>query len=231
MAGALALLPSPLLGPAVWGPVAAELRRTGWSVVECSAAVAAPQTWQDVLRRFIADLPAERDLVLIPHSNAGLYVPALTRERHVVASLFVDAGLPLAEGSTPLAPAAFYDFLATRADEGAVLPPWTQWWEDADIDGLVPSRAAREGVEKEQHRLPLAYFRDSLPVPGGWDEKPCGYLAFGDTYADERQQAEDRGWPVRTLAGRHLHTLVKPREVAAAIAEMLPPLGVEPPHR
>lgn len=228
MAAELALLSSPLLGPAVWTSVAEQLRRTGWTVV-VSAAGAAPLTGKDVLDNFLGCLPAGRDLVLVPHSNAGLYVPAITDERQVVANLFVDAGLPPPQGSTPLAPAAFYDFLVTRADEGGVLPPWTDWWGDADIDGLFPSRTVRELVESEQHRLPLAYFRESLPVPAGWDNRPCGYLAFGDTYADERKQAAADGWPVRTLAGRHLHTLVQTREVATAVTDLLAELGVEPP--
>ncbi len=228
MAAELALLPSPLLGPAVWGPVAAELRRTGWSVVECNAKAAAPHTWQDVLRRFTVDLPAERDLVLIPHSNAGLYVPALSRKRRVVANLFVDAGLPPADGSTPLAPAAFYHFLSGLADEDGLLPPWTQWWDEAADSGLFATRSTREHVEREQHRLPLAYFGDSLPVPGGWDKRPCGYLAFGDSYADETKRAQGLGWPVTTLTGRHLHMLVEPREVATAITQMLAFLGFEP---
>ncbi len=224
----LALLPSPLLGPAVWAPVAAELRRTGWSVVECKSAAAAPDSWEDVLDGFVADLPASRELVLVPHSNAGLYVPALSRERHVAAALFVDAGLPPADGAAPLAPAAFYDFLSGLAGGDDRLPPWTQWWDDADADGLFPGPAARERVENEQLRLPLAYFRGSVPVPAGWDERPCGYLAFGETYADERQRAQALGWPVQTLAGRHLHTLVKPREVAAAITQLLASLGLDP---
>ena len=214
----------------MWIPTAERLRRTGWSVVVCATS-SAPRTWQGVLRSFRTNLPANRELVLVAHSNAGLYVPALAGERHVAAQLFVDAGLPPADGSTTLAPAEFYEFLASRADAGGLLPPWTQWWEEADVDGLFPSRSARERIEDEQHRLPLAYFRDSLPVPGGWDDKPSGYLAFGDTYADERQRAQALGWPVRTLAGRHLHMLVEPREVATAITQMLASLGLEPTQR
>ncbi len=230
MAAELALLPSPLLGPAVWMPVAEELRRTGWPVVACGGDGAAPRTWEDVLRSFLADLPAGRDLVLVPHSNAGLYVPALTGRRQVVASVFVDAGLPPTEGSTPLAPPDFYDFLATLADEDGVLPPWTQWWEGPDVDELFPNGAARDRVEQEQRRLPLAYFRDSLPVPAGWDHNPSAYIAFGDTYAQDREQAEGRGWPVRTLTGGHLHTLVEPSDVAAVITELVESLGVDPPR-
>lgn len=225
----LALLPSPLLGPAVWADVAQQLRRKGWTVVVCGTA-SAPHTCADALASFLDCLPAERDLVLVPHSNAGLYVPAIADERQVVANLFVDAGLPPATGRAPLAPPEFYDFLVTLADNDGVLPPWTRWWDDTDIDGLFPDDTVRDQVESEQHRLPLAYFRGSLRVPPRWDLRPCAYLAFGDTYADERRLAKDSGWPVKTLAGRHLHMLVEPLAVATAMTDLLASLGVEPPR-
>jgi hypothetical protein len=73
-----ALLPSPLLGPEAWGPVAEVLRSGGWSVLEQPGAAEPPGAPGDVLKRFLAALPTDRDLVLVPHSNAGLYVPELT---------------------------------------------------------------------------------------------------------------------------------------------------------
>ena len=181
----------------------------------------------EALRGFDEALPPGRDLVLVPHSNSGLYVPALAAERRVVAAVFVDAGVPAFEGgAAALAPPAFLDFLATLADDTGVLPPWTRWWPDDDTAGLFPSRAAREQVEWEQHRLPMAYFRDSVPVPAGWaDDLRCGYLAFGETYADERRRAAEAGWPTRTLEGRHLHQLVAPDAVAAAVTDLLAAVG------
>lgn len=92
-----------------------------------------------------------------------------------------------------------------------------------------PSRAVRDLVEAGQPRVPLAYFRGSLPSIQQWDNTPSAYLAFGDTYADERQRAEERHWPVRTLRGRHLHMLIEPDEVAAALTEMLGLLGIRSP--
>lgn len=90
----LALLPSPLLGPAIWRPVGRRLSEAGWSVVEVPHASVTPRSADDVLRSFLAVLPTDRDVVLVPHSNAGLYVPRLTAHRRVVAYVFVDAGLP-----------------------------------------------------------------------------------------------------------------------------------------
>jgi hypothetical protein len=222
----LALLPSPLLGAAVWQPVAAHLVQAGWRVVTPETRVA-PRTPEDVLRSFLEALPADQGLVLIPHSNAGLYVPAITAERRTIGYVFVDAAMPAHYGRTRLAPPALVDFLAAKADDDGLLPPWTRWW-DEDVTGLFPNVEVREKVEREQQRLPLSYFTQSLPVPADWDTRPAGYLAFGDTYRSERQDAARRGWPVRTLPGEHLHMLVDPPQVAAAINQLTAAIGATP---
>jgi hypothetical protein len=222
----LALLPSPLLGPAVWAAVAQRLRQSGWLARVCGLP-AGLATAQEVMDSFLKALPQGPPLVLVPHSNAGLFVPHLVQERTVVATVFVDAALPPAEGFTALAPAALYSILETRADQDGLLPPWTQWWDDADVNELFPSQAERRLVEEEQARLPLAYFRTSLQVPTGWADTPGAYIAFGDTYADERRQAERWQWPVETLPGRHLHMLVAPEEVATTLTGMLARLGIK----
>ena len=223
----VALLPSPLLGPAVWHPVARALSLRGWVVKTVAAAERAPTCPSDVLRTFLAALPPDQDIVLVAHSNAGLYVPALVQERRVVANVFVDAGLPVRNGRVPLAPPAFRDFLLPKADADGLLPGWTHWWDETDLEGLFPSAGAREQVEREP-RLPLSYFQESLPAPFGWDDRPCAYLAFGDTYSTERHEAQARGWPVTSLPGQHLHTLVAPEQVAVAIESLLRRLDIDP---
>lgn len=198
----LALVPSPLLGPATWTPVADALRDAGWSVLTAGSARLGPTTTpSDVLAGLLAELPEDDDLVLVPHSNAGLYVPALVEQRRVAGVVFVDAGLPPAHGSVDLAPAHFLAHLRGQADADDVLPPWSQWFAEQDVVALFPTHDARVAVESEQPRLPLSYFTQALPVPVGWDRRPCAYLAFGDTYAEERAEAERRGWPVETLPG------------------------------
>jgi len=68
----------------------------------------------DALEDFLAALPDE-PVVLVPHSNAGLYVPALAVRRRVLATVFVDAALPPTNArTTTAAPASFYGFLAAR---------------------------------------------------------------------------------------------------------------------
>ncbi|MFM6849138.1 MAG: hypothetical protein ACKOVB_08535 [Terrabacter sp.] len=230
----LVLLPSPLLGPSVWAPVAERLSGAGWSAAVCRQPRAITSA-EHALAGFLEAVPTDRPVVLVPHSNAGLFVPAVAAQRDVVAAVFVDAALPsrvpsgTTDGETTLGPASFLGFLEGLADADGLLPPWTRWWDVADVDALFPDAGTRRRVEQEQRRLPLAYFRDTVAVPSGWTDSPNAYLAFGDTYADERRQAEQWGWPVTTMDGDHLHLLVSPAEVAAALVALLGRLGVPAP--
>jgi len=159
MVPSVALLSSPLLGPSVWQPVAQVLADRGWHTVMCAAS-APIRTGQDVLDAFLAALPIDREFVLVPHSNAGAYVPALTMQRRIVAAVFVDAVLPPGSGRVPLAPPAFLDLLREKADGSGLLPVWTSWWDEAEVAALFPNAETRTRLEREQQRLPLSYFED-----------------------------------------------------------------------
>jgi hypothetical protein len=220
----LVLLPSPLLGPRLWESVAEALRARGWrlSVAALPERVASPE---DTLGGFLVAAPDEPGLVLVPHSNAGRYVAAIAEQRDVAATVFVDATPPEPE-TTPMAPPELIEHLQTLVDTDGLLPPWTRWWPPEEVAGLFPDDAARRLVEEGQPRLPLAYFQASLPGPSRWDGA-AAYLAFGDGYAGERDAATDRGWPVRTLPGGHLHMLVDPDAVATAVESLLGELAVQ----
>jgi hypothetical protein len=207
----LALVPSPLLGPATWTLAGDALRALGHDVTVVPRPAASPRRPADLLdhlRRHTSDAD-----VLVVHSNAGLYAPHLPAGRIV----FVDAALPPAAGSYAMAPAAMHGFLTDLADLDGLLPPWTGWWEEAQLAPLLPDAATRAAVEAEQHRLPLSYFAAQLEAPDGWTGRPAGYLAFGDSYEAERAQAQGWGWSVTTLAGVHLHQLVDPARVAVEV--------------
>lgn len=210
MVPSLIFLPSPLLGPAVWRPVARVLADQGWHTKICTVPEPVLRA-EDVLDAFLAALPVDRDIVLVPHSNAGAYVPELAVQRPVVATVFVDAILPPPSGRVPLAPAAFLDVLRAKADDDGLLPPWTSWWAEVDVAALFPSAESRAEVEQEQQRLPLSSFTD----------RPGAYVAFGDTYAGDREAAAQRGWPVRTLPAGHLRQLHDPDQVAETLLALL----------
>lgn len=212
----MVLLASPLLGPAVWEPVAHLLRDRGNDamVAPSPGAVESPD---EVLEVWSASLPDD-PVLLVPHSNAGLYVAALCDAHDVTGLVFVDALLPGDGLTTRTAEPPFREFLTGLADDHGGLPPWTRWWPD--VGPLFPDPQTAAGVEAEQPRLPLAYFDAEVPTPGGWESLPAAYLGFGDTYAEEQAQAARRGWPSENLPGQHLHQLVDPVAATDALLRL-----------
>jgi hypothetical protein len=85
----------------------------------------------------------DSDVVLIPHSNAGLYVPALTTHCRVTGYVFVDAVLPAPAGQVPMAPAEFYDYLAPKADPDGLLPTARLGYPARRVPGLRRGLRAR----------------------------------------------------------------------------------------
>ena len=217
----VALLASPLLGPATWRQTAEALAERGWQVLLVPRLAEAPQSPTMVLEHLLTCLPDGPALALVAHSNAGLYQPSVAAERRVVASVYADAALPTAVGATPLAPPAMRSLLRQLAGDQELLPPWTDWWDEEEWVSLVPDATSRAAVIAEQHRLPMTYFTAEIEAPAGWTTKPAAYLAFGDTYDAERTQARRWGWPVETLQGGHLHTLVAPDSVAEALDRLV----------
>ena len=219
----LGLVPSPLLGSAVWAPVATALRRSGRprTVVSFERPVRTPD---DVAEAVLAALPDEL-VVLVPHSNAGVSAPLVADLGRVAATVDVDAALPPA-GVRQVMPSSgpFLDVRTGKADAAGLLPVWTDWW-DEDLTPLFPDPVTRAAVEAQQRRLPLACFTTPLRVPGRWVEQPAAYLAFGETYADETAAARARGWPVSVLAGDHLQVLHSPALVAAEVLRLTAALG------
>lgn len=209
------VLPSPLLGPATYEPLAASLESLGCSVTVADLPVV-PTTPQTVLAGFESVLAAGCDVVLA-HSNAGYYLPALV-ERRAVAVVAMDAALPTQDAcETRLAPAQFAELIHSLPLTGGRLPPWPDWWEHSEVRPLFPDEGWFERVRREAPRLLPAYFTGRLPVPRAWASGPRAYVAFGDTYADEVAFAETSGWLVHRFDGHHLAHLAAPDEVARLV--------------
>jgi hypothetical protein len=219
------LVHSPSVGPATWQPVAERLRESGHQAAVPSlltVAASGPPFWPRVVGAVRSGLPAadpREPLVLVAHSNAGLFVPVIADGLGwpVACTIFADAAVPGREGETPLAPDSFLRFLRGLAGPDGRLPRWTDWWEEADVAPMFPSQQARDTVTREQPRLPLAYYRERVPVPAGWDKCRCCYLRFSAAYRAEEAEARERGWPVRVVPGEHLHQIVDPRAVTGAV--------------
>jgi pimeloyl-ACP methyl ester carboxylesterase len=214
------LVHSPLVGPSTLLPVARELKRRRRHVAVPSlldTAAAPPPQWQrcvEVLHAATSGL--SRPLVLVGHSGGGLLLPAISGAvgDEVAQLIFLDSGVPAITGETPLAGPAFLDFLRTLAVDGT-LPPWSKWWGEEAMRELIPDEATRTAVERELPSLPLSYFEQSVPSPGGWERIPAAFVLLSEAYVQAASEARARGWPVAEITGaQHLHTVVAPAEVA-----------------
>ncbi|WP_420035698.1 alpha/beta hydrolase [Streptomyces sp. cg28] len=226
------LVHSPSVGPATWRPVAARLEAAGHRVRVPSllhVGDGGPPFWPrvaDAVRADLSGLPDDSPVVLVVHSNAGLFLPVIRTAlagRPVTASVLVDAALPSRTGPTTAAPPGLLALLRPLADERGRLPRWTDWWDEADVAALFADAAdpaIRRTVTDEQPRLPLAYYEQRVPAPTGWDDHPCSYLLFAPPYEDAAADAAERGWTVARLPGEHLHQLVDPAGVARALTEL-----------
>jgi hypothetical protein len=225
---AFVLVHSLLFGPLTWAPVAARLAASGAATVVPSLVGVAdaddPPFWPrvaDQVNDAVDALPPGQPVWLVAHSNAGLHVPVIVQaaRRPVAGCLFVDASLPLRAGPTPAASPERLDVLRAMVTEGR-LPRWTTWWDDDEVALLFPDPQTRSTVSAEQPRLPLSYYEQQIPVPEGWDDRPCGYLLFGPPYDRMARESRERGWDVDHVPGGHLHQLVDPDAVTARIVAM-----------
>ena len=212
MTARLLVLPSPLLGPVGYQPLAAALRARGHaaSVAECREPISPERLvaeWGEAARS--AD-------TLVAHSNAGYLAATVAEDGGVEALLFMDAALPPATGPTLLAPPELLAALADLAADDGRLPPWTRWWPAEEMAELLPPPWL-DRVDAAAPRLSLGYFETEVSPPPGWSAGACAYLAFGTTYAAELASARAAGWPVAEVAGHHLWHLAHPTEVAVAL--------------
>jgi hypothetical protein len=221
----IVLVHSPSVGPSTWRPVADLLTAAGHRVRVPSLLEVAvggePPFWPRVasaVRDELKEIPTDHPLVLVAHSNAGLFLPSIRAglDRPVAASVFVDAALPARTGETAVAPPELLDFLRPMAVDG-ILPRWTDWWDEADVAPMFADPAMRQRVVAEEPTLPLSYYEQTVPVPAGWDDHPCSYLLFGPPYEDMAEDARERGWRTAHLPGAHLHQIVDPAGTARHI--------------
>lgn len=214
----LVLIPSPLLGPATWEPTARVVERLGRQARIPSlqgVSKAAPPYWPAGVEAIVKSA-GDAPVVLVPHSNSGLYAPAVIEAlaAQVRGVVFVDAALPGAGYF------AQRDFLDALVEPDGFLPPWTTWWDESDVAELFTDTDVRARVEAEQPRLPVAYYDHLPPAPDGWDQLPCAYVWFAEPYDAGAQRAAASGWPTRHVPGNHLHQLVDPEVVATAVLEL-----------
>jgi len=222
------LVHSPSVGPSTWLPVAERLRDAGHEALVPSLLTVTndgPPYWPNVVaavRARLEETDQVAPVVLVPHSNAGLFVPVLARDlsRRVVRAIFADASVPAAAGETPIVGDDFLPFLRGLANSDGMLPRWTDWWTEEDIAPVLPDPLIRRCVTDEQPALPMDYYLERVPSPAGWDDLDCCYLQFSQAYDGQADEALRRGWPVLRVPGEHLHQVVDPDAVAQAVLEL-----------
>ena len=231
MADLIVLVHAPVLGPASWQPVGAELSRAGRQVAVPALTgftAGGPPYAPRLIAAFAGQVAAAIDgaglpgqVVLVTHSGAGPFGAQLAGAVPAgrVSVIFADAGLPSRSGPTPVVDAGFLPYLRQIAREG-IVPPWPQWFPDAEPAEMFPTEATQAAVLADARPLPLSFFEETLPAAPGAPVSAAGYLLFSAGYQQEAEQARERGWPVTELPGTHLHQLAAPAQVAAAIAAL-----------
>lgn len=217
MVRSVVVLPSPLVGATVYRVLAEAFHAAGVAA-EVAEGPAVAQSGAEVLDSFRRTVGRVRPDLVVAHSNAGLVAPAVADG---IPLVFVDAAMPPPAGECTTAPPGMLAQLVSLAGEDELLPRWTQWWDEADVGPLFPDPETRRNLEPSIPRLPLGYFRSTVPVSAGWEAGPCAYLAFGTTYAVELARAREAGWPTAELAGaRHLHFLHDPAGVVDQVLSL-----------
>ena len=225
MATRLLLVHSPLVGPATWDRVAADLAGRGGKVgvPDLTGTVAAGPPYclhqAEVIARSASGQPA----ILIGHSGAGpLLAAAGAIIDQVRGYIFVDAGLPTPGQSwMETAPPELAAQLRDMADNQGWLPPWPQWWGDETLTELIPDPAMRRHFVADCPRLPLAMFEEVHPPVPRWPEAPAAYLQLSEAYEDQAAMARELGWPVAERACHHLAPLTDSALVAESLRELL----------
>jgi len=222
------LVHSPLVGPAAWTPVARELVRRGRQAVVPALLGKGgwpPADWQecvDAVRDALRTV--SEPVVLVGHSGGGLLLPVIADAiaLHVVGLVFVDSAVPASTGQTPFVPPGFLKQLRNLAVDD-VLPPWSSWFGEDVMRGLVPDERHRAALVREMQPLPLTFLEQRIPSPRGWDGRPCAYLLLSDAYKEAAADARERGWRVEEIPGaQHLHIAVAPEPVTDALLRLEP---------
>ena len=131
-------------------------------------------------------------------------------------------GPPVAEPDRPRRARRLRAHLDGLADDDGLLPPWTGGGRTQAIArcSRTPGPGRRRSASSAGCRSATSPTPYGAGAAAGW-EAPAGaaYLAFGDTYAEERAERRAAGLAGRRrCAGEHLHQLVDPAAVAEAVS-------------
>ncbi|NND76342.1 MAG: alpha/beta hydrolase [Ilumatobacter sp.] len=224
MASSLLFVHSPLVGPSSWArvaKVARDARGGRVTVPDLTGIASMRQEWTDwyVTAAARAATPRSGEVVVVGHSGAGVFLPAIAAELGARATIFVDAVVPPGDGPHHTSP-ALAELLDRQTDAG-LLRPWLDWWPDDVVERLLPDGADRAALRADMPRLPRAFYDEPVAVPDGWTDRPNCYVQLSPAYDDDRRRAHEWGWPVSAFDGTHLSVITDPGRVFAAIVDVV----------
>lgn len=207
------LVHPPLLGPAVLGPLCAELRRRGHvvAVPDLRAAVEVADGWPERWTRLAAAAgPAD---VVVGFSGAGVVLPSVAAAVGAARVVLLDARMPARSGVT--LPSAEAQARAAALVRDGRIPEWTTWWGPDAFTEVLPDPAVRAAVLAEGHELPADFFDVAVPVPERWPDGNVRYVQLSPAYDGDAAAARERGWEVSGYRdGSHLDVATRPAVVA-----------------
>ena len=213
------LVPTYMLGPAVWFGVADVLRDLGQHPIvpaptkTCATEADHLGPW---LNSIIAAMPEDKDRPVVA-AGFGAVCPRMplltdaliTHGYKVEAMVLVNGRFP-ADGLTPReADPTLTEMLDGMERPDGYLPPWNRWWGSL-VESMLPDAELRESILSEAKPVPRSLFNQPIPAPELPGNVGLAYLATGDNYAHCAQQAKDEGWVVSRVDGEHLHLAVDP---------------------
>jgi hypothetical protein len=225
MTARVLLVHSPLVGPATWDGVAADLAGRGYEVgaPDLTGTLGTGPPYCVRQARVIADSVSGQPAILVAHSGAGpLLAAAGAIIDQVVGYVFVDAGLPTPGQSwMQTAPPELATQVRELADHHGWLPPWPRWWGDDAMAELIPDPQARRHFAADCPAVPLAMFEEVHPPAPRWPAARAAYLLLSEAYADQAARARELGWPVAEHPSHHLAPLTEPGRVADLLHELI----------
>lgn len=225
VADVLLFVHSPLVGPSTWGPVAAMAHSRGWSVrVPDLTAVdgSSPLFWETLMLSAVdAVADTAGRVVVVGHSGAGVFLPVIGQclEGRLQALVFVDAQVPPTSGGH-VTPPDLEKLLDENTVDG-VVSKWWGWWPSDALEEAVPDPALRAVLQADMPHLPRSFYDETVPVPDGWSEWPCGYVKLSSGYQALYEDATGRGWPGAEIDGHHLSLATEPGPVLDAIESLI----------
>ena len=233
----------PLLGPAVWGPCAAELTAAGHRVAvpDLRAACDPPAGWPErAAAAATAGLspaggtatagmsPAggtatagAGGTVVAGHSGAGVLLPLIADRLGAPrrGRLRGRAGARRrrrhrAVGPVPRLPRRAAAHRRPAAALDPVVGPGRAGPRRPRPAAAVRHRGRGTPADARVLR------RAGAGAGASWPPARVGYLQLSPAYDGDAAEAAARGWPVRSLAGQHLDLATRPTEVAAEIVAL-----------